>query len=164
MIWEQGWRDALWAELKAKPQYDLIIVGGGITGAGILREASRVGIRALLIEQGDFASGTSSRSSKLVHGGMRYLKTGQWGLTLESVRERKRLLKEAGGLVTEQGFVTALFSDRKPGWWMIKLGMIIYDIMARQRRFLTLLPNALLWRVPRLRQAYLRGGFWHPDA
>src|ERR1043166_7907118 len=81
------------------PEFDLIIIGGGITGAGILREAVRTGASVLLVEQGDFASGTSSFSSKLVHGGLRYLKTGQWRLTRESVRERQRLLREAPGLV-----------------------------------------------------------------
>ena len=75
------------------------MIGGGITGAGVLREAVRTGAKVLLVEQGDYASGTSSRSSKLVHGGLRYLKTGQWRLTLESVRERERLLREAPDLV-----------------------------------------------------------------
>lgn len=163
-MWKPGWREALWTEIEQTAEYDLLIIGGGITGAGILREASRVGLKALLVEQGDFASGTSSRSSKLVHGGLRYLKTGQWRLTLESVRERQKLLRESGGLVTEQGFVTAMFADRKPNWWVIKLGMLIYDIMARQRRFKTLSPAALQWRVPRLRSHALRGAFWHPDA
>ena len=68
--------------------WDLIVVGGGITGAGILREAVRNGLKTLLIEQKDFAWGTSSRSSKLVHGGLRYLKEGHFGLTRESVKGR----------------------------------------------------------------------------
>src|SRR3546814_8457238 len=79
--------------------YDLIVIGGGITGAGIFHEAVRRGVRVLLVEAADFASGTSSASSKLVHGGLRYLKNGQWRLTLESVRERERLLRDAAGLV-----------------------------------------------------------------
>ena len=91
-MWNNGWRDDLWSDLKQP--WDVLIIGGGITGAGILREASRVGLRALLVEAHDFASGTSSRSSKLVHGGFRYLKNGQIKLTFESVRERERLLKE----------------------------------------------------------------------
>ncbi|MFN2222290.1 MAG: FAD-dependent oxidoreductase, partial [Candidatus Promineifilaceae bacterium] len=74
-MWNQGWRDRIWADLDQA--WDIIIIGGGITGAGILREAVRAGQRALLIEGQDFASGTSSRSSKLVHGGLRYLRNGQ---------------------------------------------------------------------------------------
>jgi glycerol-3-phosphate dehydrogenase len=72
----------------------LIVIGGGITGAGILREASRAGLRALLVEAHDFASGTSSRSSKMVHGGLRYLRSAQFRLTVDSVHERERLLRE----------------------------------------------------------------------
>ncbi|MEG1053349.1 MAG: FAD-dependent oxidoreductase, partial [Janthinobacterium sp.] len=69
-------------------EWDVLVVGGGITGAGILLEAARRGLTALLVEQRDFAWGTSSRSSKLVHGGLRYLKQGQFGMTRESVHER----------------------------------------------------------------------------
>jgi glycine/D-amino acid oxidase-like deaminating enzyme len=95
MYQERDGRDKVWAGL-GEP-WDLIVIGGGIMGAGVLREAVRCGLRVLLVEQNDFASGTSSRSSKLVHGGLRYLKTGQWPLTLESVRERERLLREGAG-------------------------------------------------------------------
>src|SRR3990172_8294751 len=108
-MWERGWRDEAWSELS-RP-WDLIVIGGGITGAGILREAARAGLQALLVEAHDFASGTSSRSSKLVHGGFRYLKNGQLRLTYESVRERERLLKEGRGLVTPLGFLMACYRD-----------------------------------------------------
>jgi glycerol-3-phosphate dehydrogenase len=84
--------------------WDLVVIGGGITGAGILLEAARRGLRVLLVEQRDFAWGTSSRSSKLVHGGLRYLKEGQFGLTRESVHEREHLLHQAAGLVEPQSF------------------------------------------------------------
>ncbi|MBA3471080.1 MAG: FAD-dependent oxidoreductase, partial [Herpetosiphonaceae bacterium] len=80
-------RDSRWATLEQ--EWDVIVVGGGITGAGILREATRAGLRALLIERQDFAWGTSSRSSKLVHGGLRYLAQGHLQLTRESVAERE---------------------------------------------------------------------------
>ena len=70
------------------PAYDLVVVGGGITGAGIALEAARTGVSVLLVEQGDFASGTSSRSSKLVHGGLRYLKRMQLRITRTACRER----------------------------------------------------------------------------
>src|SRR5512136_676003 len=96
-MWQQGWRDQVWADLE-KP-WDLIVIGGGITGAGILRAAAKAGLRALLLEAQDFAFGTSSRSSKLVHGGIRYLRNFQLRVTSESVRERERLLREAPYLV-----------------------------------------------------------------
>ncbi|MES0873625.1 glycerol-3-phosphate dehydrogenase/oxidase [Sinimarinibacterium thermocellulolyticum] len=122
-------------ELSAlDPGYDLIVVGGGITGAGVFREAARSGARVLLVEARDYASGTSSRSSKLVHGGLRYLKNGQWRLTLESVRERERLLDEAPGLVEPQTFLMPIYAGRKPGRWLMQFGLRVYDWMAGARR------------------------------
>ncbi len=122
-------------ELSALPaHFDLIIIGGGITGAGILREAVRSGARVLLVEARDFASGTSSWSSKLVHGGLRYLKNGQWRLTLESVRERQRLLDEAPGLVDALPFILPIYATRKPGRWLMQIGLRVYDWMAGVRR------------------------------
>ena len=79
--------------------WDVIIVGGGITGAGVFRLAVAQGLRVLLLEQNDFSSGTSSRSSKLIHGGIRYLRNRQYDITRESVREREALLREAPSLV-----------------------------------------------------------------
>ena len=87
----------IWSSLDK--EWDLLVVGGGITGAGILREAVRLGLRAILVEQRDFAWGTSSRSSKLVHGGLRYLQQGKVGLTRASVLERQELLEEGPGLI-----------------------------------------------------------------
>ena len=130
MNWVTGWRDNAWRELDQ--DWDLVIIGGGITGAGILRQATLAGLRALLVDRHDFASGTSSRSSKLVHGGLRYLKTAQLKLTLESVREREYLLKQGRGLINQLGFLyTALKGDKMPGW-VFGLGLSAYDIMARQ--------------------------------
>ncbi len=164
-MWEPGWRERWLNELKQTPtQWDLLIIGGGICGAGILREAASAGIKALLVEQNDFASGTSSKSSKLVHGGLRYLKTGEWRLTLESVREREKLLNESSGLVRMQGFITAIYRDRGPGWWLMKIGLWVYDFMARKRRFYGLDPQAMSMLAPRVREENLVGGFWYPDA
>jgi glycerol-3-phosphate dehydrogenase len=130
MIWKTGWRESIWSALDQT--WDIIIIGGGITGAGILRQATDAGLRALLVEANDFASGTSGRSSKLVHGGLRYLKTAQIKLTLESVREREFLLKQGRGLVNQLGFLYAgLKGDKIPGW-IFGLGLSAYDIMARQ--------------------------------
>ena len=92
--------------------WDILIIGGGITGAGILLEAARRGLKALLVEQRDFAWGTSSRSSKLVHGGLRYLTEGGLRLARDAVREREALLRAAPGLVEPQGFaIAALAGD-----------------------------------------------------
>ncbi len=129
-MWMKGWRDEIWSQLD-KP-WDLIVVGGGITGAGILREAVRAGLRTLLVERNDFASGTSSRSTKMVHGGLRYLKNAQLQVTYESVGERQRLLREGAGLIKRTGFIFASQKgDPTPGW-LFEFGLTIYDLMAGQ--------------------------------
>ncbi len=124
--------DAL-AQLQAQA-WDLAVIGGGITGAGVAQQAAAQGWRVLLVEQRDFAWGTSSRSSKLVHGGLRYLKEGDLKTTLHSVRERKRLLREAPGLVEPQGFLFADCAGRKPGRWLMQTGLVVYDLMAGNHR------------------------------
>lgn len=127
-MWQNDWRNSLWNSLDQN--WDVVIVGGGITGAGILSEAARLGLKALLVEAGDFASGTSSRSSKLVHGGLRYLKNGQVRLTIESVHEREHLVKEGRGLVSPLGFLIANYrGDAIPGW-IFGAGLILYDLLA----------------------------------
>ena len=114
--------------------WDLIVIGGGITGAGVAQQAAAQGWRVLLVEQRDFAWGTSSRSSKLVHGGLRYLKEGDLKTTLHSVRERNRLLREAPGLVEPQSFLFADCPGRKPGRWLMQTGLAVYDLMAGNHR------------------------------
>ena len=150
------------ADLPAK--FDLIIIGGGITGAGILREATRTGARVLLVEQGDFASGTSSGSSKLVHGGLRYLKTGKWRLTLESVRERRRLLAEAPGLVEPQTFVMPIYRDSRPGRFVMGLGLRLYDRMAGTRTSRWLPASPALELEPHIGRDGLLGALSYEDA
>ena len=122
--WEPGWREEAWARLKNP--WDLIIVGGGITGAGILALAARSGLRTLLLEKADFASGTSSRSSKMVHGGLRYLKNMHIKLTWESVRERQRLLAAAPGLIDPLGFIYPIYKGGHPSPWVMGIGLGIY--------------------------------------
>ena len=129
-MWNQKWRDHTWSALDQA--WDLIIIGGGITGAGILREAVHAGLKTLLVERGDFASGTSSRSSKLVHGGLRYLKNAHIRITLEMVSERDRLLRQGRGLINRLGFLFAdMEGDRMPGW-VFRAGLIVFDLMARK--------------------------------
>jgi glycerol-3-phosphate dehydrogenase len=160
--WHAGWRGAVPALLAQR--WDLLIIGGGITGAGILLEASRRGLSALLIEQRDFAWGTSSRSSKLVHGGLRYLKEGKFALTRESVHEREALLRDAPGLVEPQGFAFADYAGRKPGRKAFLVGLAIYDLMAgrRERHYVNAGDFAMM--APNIGRAGLQGGLCYTDA
>lgn len=126
--WTAGWREETWARLNSP--WDLIIIGGGITGAGILSLAVRSGVRALLLERGDFASGTASRSSKMVHGGLRYLKHMQIKLTRESVRERQQLLAAGPGLIEPLGFIYPIYEGERPSPWIVGVGLGIYTHLA----------------------------------
>jgi glycerol-3-phosphate dehydrogenase len=156
-------RAHLLTQLNTQP-WDIIVIGGGITGAGILLEASRRGLRALLVEQRDFAWGTSSRSSKLVHGGLRYLKEGKLGMTRDSVRERQSLMAEAAGLVDPQSFAFADYKGRKPGRWMFQLGLAIYDRLAGQRARHYFPANDFLMLAPNIGRTDLQGGLCYVDA
>ncbi len=144
--------------------FDLVIIGGGITGAGILREAVRAGLRSLLVEKQDFAQGTSSRSSKMVHGGLRYLKQGHLFLTRALVKERCRLLDEAPGLVVKKGFLWPIYRGGSPGSHELKIGLALYDLMAweRQHRYFSI--GKFLLQAPHVRQDQLIGGYQFYDA
>jgi glycerol-3-phosphate dehydrogenase len=163
-MWSRCWRDKVWDSLNGKNEWDLVVVGGGITGAGILAEATRIGLRALLVEAQDFASGTSSRSTKLVHGGLRYLRQGQIRVTRESVVERERLMKEARGLVLPLGFwLTTFEGDKMPGW-MFGVGLAMYDALAGKWAHERHGVDELVARVPPLGGAKVRGGYHYFDA
>lgn len=161
-MWSKGWRDQVW-DAFGEP-WDLVIIGGGITGAGILREAARAGLRSLLLEAGDFACGTSSRSSKLVHGGFRYLRSGQIGITVKSVRERERLLREGQGLIVRMGFLLASYANDRIPVWMFGLGLSIYDLLALDWAHRRYDSQGLLERCPFLRSEGLLGGYRYFDA
>ncbi len=109
--------------------YDVIIVGGGIHGAGVLQAAAAAGHRALLIEQRGIASGTSSRSSKLIHGGLRYLESGQFALVRESLKERAIHLRIAPSLVELKTFFIPVYADTRRRPWQLKLGLSIYALL-----------------------------------
>lgn len=164
-MWQQGWRDQIWSQLeKPEKPWDLIVIGGGITGAGVLREATRAGLRTLLVEGQDFASGTSSRSSKLVHGGFRYLRNLQIRVTYESVRERERLLSQGRGLVSPLGFLLANFTgDRIPSW-VFGMGLAIYDLLAFKWGHQHYDAQGLRNLCPPLSAPDLQGGFRYIDA
>lgn len=143
---------------------DLVIVGGGVTGAGVFREAVRNGLRCLLVDQKDFAWGTSSRSSKLIHGGLRYLKEAQFKLTLESVKERERLLAEAEYLVSPIDFIMPLYDGSGPGRATMAAGLTVYDILAKKFRHRYLGKRRLNELVPGINTDGLKGGYLFMDA
>lgn len=119
--------------LSRTEPWDMLIIGGGITGAGIAREAAKRGLQVLLIEQKDFAWGTSSRSSKMVHGGLRYIASGDYKTTVLSVRERERMLNEAGGLVNEMHYMMPHYKGKFPPPWMFNTLLKVYDKLAGKR-------------------------------
>lgn len=144
--------------------WDLVVVGGGITGAGIFREAVRMGLKVLLVEQRDFSWGTSSRSAKLVHGGLRYLKEGRFLLTRESVQARERLLKEAPGLVEPLEFLMPVYGEFGPGKWALEAALSLYDLMAHRRHHRFYSPENFLGLAQHVRKEGLKGGFRFQDA
>lgn len=160
---ERQSRDAAWNRI-AQESWDLIVIGGGITGAGVAREAVRSGLKTLLVEQRDYAWGTSSRSSKMVHGGLRYIAQGDIKLTWHSLTERERLLVEAPGLVSRMGYWFAHYRHVFPGRIIFGILLMLYDILAgvRDHRYL---PKAdFLKRMPGYRAADLKGASRYTDA
>jgi len=125
-------------------EFDLAVVGGGITGAGLARDAQLRGLRVALVEKHDFGSGTSSKSSKLIHGGVRYMEHLEFGLVRESVRERALLLRDVPHLVRPVPFMFPAYKGQKPSLLALDVGLWLYDAFAR-------------FRVPKLHRAYRRG-------
>lgn len=159
-------RDAMLARMDAHADraWDVLVVGGGATGLGIAVDAAARGHDTLLLEQADFASGTSSRSTKLVHGGVRYLAQGDIGLVLEALRERGLLMRNAPHLVRNRRFIIPAYT-----WWegpFYSIGMKVYDAMAGR---LGLGPSehlsrdATLSAIPNLHEDGLRGGVVYHD-
>jgi glycerol-3-phosphate dehydrogenase len=152
-------------ELEAlKEPWDVVVIGGGITGAGVLLEASRQGLRSLLLEQRDFAWGTSSRSSKMVHGGMRYLRQGQFKTSWQAVRERERLLIEYPGLVNPLPFIFPIKKGRAVLKWSVNLFISAYDLMAGRRAHQFHNQEVLSEMLPGLGDGRSYGGFSFLDA
>lgn len=155
-----------WAALRpheAEP-LDLLVIGGGIAGAGVALEAARCGARVALVEARDFAGGTSSKSSKLVHGGLRYLAQGQIGLTRESVRERRALLRDMPGLVTPLRFLLPVRQSDRKGRRILGVGLAMYDFFAGRRTREWHAPPAVLAQAPHLQAQALVGGWSYLDA
>lgn len=150
--------------VKTTDRWDMIIIGGGATGLGVAVDAASRGYKTLLLEKDDFAKGTSSRSTKLVHGGVRYLEQGNVSLVFEALKERGLLKKNAPHLVHDLSFLVPFYNRwRGPYYW---LGLKIYDLMAGNlglgpSKYLSL--EKTLDRVPALKKEKLCGGILYFD-
>jgi len=147
--------------------FDALIIGGGITGAGIARDAVMRGLSVALIDKGDFAGGTSSRSSRLIHGGVRYLEHGHLHLVFEASAERRRLLKLAPHLVKPLAFTWPVYDGQRMPLWKINAGLWLYDMLAMFRnvgRHSKLAATDLQLAEPTLRSRLLGGGVRYWDA
>lgn len=140
--------------------FDLLVIGGGIVGTGCARDAAMRGLSVCLVEQYDLAFGTSSRSSKLVHGGLRYLEQGEFSLVFEAVSERRVLMDIAPHLVLPLGFVFPVYKRSRHGVFTINLGMWLYDglsLFRTPRMHRNLTPEDIATEEPELDRADLRG-------
>ncbi len=147
----------------AEPHWDIVIIGAGIHGAGLAQASAAAGYRTLLLEQFDEpAQGTSSKSSKLIHGGLRYLETGEFALVKECLYERKLLLKNAPHLVQMKAFQIPVYDDTRRSRWKIALGLGLYSLLSWQR--FHWLPKSHWGMLDGLRRDGLRAVFSYYDA
>jgi glycerol-3-phosphate dehydrogenase len=160
-------RAAALQTLKEGGTLDLLVIGGGITGVAAARDAARRGLAVGLIERGDYACGTSSRSSKLVHGGLRYLENFDFGLVHEGCQERRLLLDRDPTHVEPLEFVYPVYAGDKAGYYQVKAGMLLYDALAVFRNIhlhKMMGTSGIQERVPGIRDEGLRGGASYYDA
>ena len=151
----------------AKTKYDIFIIGGGITGAGVARDAALRGMKVGLIEASDFASGTSSRSSKLIHGGIRYLENMEFKLVFEALSERQKLFQIAPHLVHPLRFMIPLYEQGRVGMFKMGLGMWAYDALSlfqAPEMHERLNPAQTVARMPSLQGQKLLGSYVYSDA
>lgn len=151
----------------ASESFDFLVIGGGITGCGIAREAALAGYRVALVERDDFAAGTSSRSSRLVHGGVRYLEHGHLGMVFESSRERRLLLQLAPHLVRPLAFTWPVYTGARVPKWKVRAGLLLYDVLALFRNVQNhdaLDASGVLEHEPALAVDGLEGGARYWDA
>ena len=161
-MWQTNWRDSIWSELDHP--WDVIVIGGGITGAGVLRQAAHLHLRVLLVEKKDFSWGTSSRSTKLVHGGLRYLAQGQYSVTRESVRERERLVKEAPGLIDPLSLLFPVYQGASPNRRMAAAALAVYDYFGHKWAHRYYKGDDFVLLAPHLSGEGLQGGYRYFDA
>ena len=159
-------RAAALASMAAEP-VDLLVIGGGITGAGIARDAALRGFRIALVDKGDFGAGTSSHSSRLIHGGIRYLEQRDFRLVFEASRERRVLLRIAPHLVRPLPFLFPVYRGARVPAWKLRAGMWLYDLLAAFRNVKThrwLNPKQVRRAEPALKDRGLSGAALYWDA
>jgi len=149
------------------PRYDVIVVGGGVNGSAIAREAALAGFSVALFERSDLCSGTTASSTRLIHGGLRYLEHAEFGLVRESLHERERLLRDASHLIEPIALYVPVYERNRRRRWQIALGLTLYDVLSvgkstPSHRMLT--RQAILHALPGLREEGLRGGACFFDA
>ncbi len=158
------------ASFKNKKPFDMIVIGGGINGSGIARDATERGLDVLLVDKNDFGAGTTAYSSRLIHGGLRYLENFDIGLVRESLHERTRLLENAPHLVRPLGFGIPVYEGNKRPRWFVECGMILYDVLARLTGTAHVAWHRLYGkagfskRFKGIRPDQLKGGFKYFDA
>jgi glycerol-3-phosphate dehydrogenase len=146
-------------------RYDVLVIGGGIVGAGIAAAAAAHGLAVALVDRGDFGGGTSSASSKLIHGGLRYLRLGDARLVREAHQERRALMRVvAPHLVRRLPFLFPLYEDGPYRPWVVQSGILIYSTLARARLHGLVDPGRARHVVPELRTAGLRSCALYADA
>ncbi|WP_164011859.1 glycerol-3-phosphate dehydrogenase [Pyxidicoccus trucidator] len=151
----------------ATEEFDLLVIGGGVTGSGSARDAALRGLKVALVEREDFASGTSSRSSRLIHGGLRYLEHGHLGLVFESSIERRRLLQLAPHLVRPLAFIWPVYAGARVPKWKLTAGLMLYDALSLFRNvkgYQSLSLRQVREMEPGLRSEDLKGGARYYDA
>lgn len=157
-------REAMLGRVRSVPRWDCVVIGGGATGLGTALDAASRGYQTLLLDSHDFAKGTSSRSTKLVHGGVRYLAQGRLGLVLEALHERGLLLRNAPHLVHKLGFLVPAYSVWTEAYY--GLGLRVYDLLAGKLgigRSRTVGRDEALALAPTLEPEHLRGGVLYFD-
>jgi glycerol-3-phosphate dehydrogenase len=148
-------------------QFDVIVIGAGVNGAGIARDAAMRGLKVLLLDKGDIGSGTSSWSTRLIHGGLRYLEHGEFRLVRESLRERACLMAIAPHLVRPIPLLVPVYEKARRGWWTIRAGMIGYDALSFNKslpRHRMLSVAETLQQAPALNRDGLHGAAVYFDA
>ena len=146
--------------------FDAVVIGGGMAGAGVARDLALRGASVALFEKGDFASGTSSKSSKLIHGGLRYLELAEFRLVRESLREKKTLERLAPHLVRPLPFLVPVYRGSKRGLITVRIGMWLYDLLTpgkQTERFRVVPPVEALALEPSIQAADLRGAGYYFD-
>src|SRR5919107_4651854 len=154
--------------VRAPEHFDVVVIGAGINGAGIARDAAMRGLKVLLLDKGDLASGTTGWSTRLIHGGLRYLEHGEWGLVRESLRERETLLRRvAPHLVRPLPMLVPVYAGSRRGPLTIRAGMLAYDLLSLDKslpRHRMLSASEALARAPGLEREGLKGAALFYDA